>query len=131
MKHTNAHAMHYVNRIVLTETLTQHAPDNEIRFTHLCMCTVCLSMCVCPFFVPMLFLVNVNPHLFSIRPSGKPSTMQPPPNGLVCIMDPHDVSSLALSLHSSPCSHIIQLPHKQSDETTVSIIMSATYYYCV
>lgn len=71
---------------------------------HLC---VNVSMCVCHCFVPMPFLVHVSPHLFSKRQSGKPSTMQPPSKGLLCIVDPHDVSSLALSLHSCPCSHII------------------------
>ncbi len=45
-------------------------------------------------------------------------------------MDPHDVSSPALSLHSCPCSHIISLPHKQLDEQTQSIIMGAICYHC-
>lgn len=48
----------------------------------LCVCRqhVCTytSMCVCHCFVPMPFLVHVNPHLFSKRQSGKPSNMWSP-----------------------------------------------------
>lgn len=109
-RHTHAHTIYYVKQMeVMTETLTHHALDNYIRlyvFTCMCAC-LCVHVCLSVFFVPMPSLVDVNPHLFSERQSGKPSTMQCPSNGLICIMDPHDVSSLALSLHSSPCSHII------------------------
>lgn len=112
-RHAHAHTTYYAKQTeVMTEMLTHHALDNYIRLYVLrvcvCLCAcLCVHVCLSVFFVPMPSLVDVNPHLFSERQSGTPSTTQSPSNGLVCIMDPHDVSSLALSLHSSPCSHII------------------------
>lgn len=114
----------------MTKTLTHHAIslDNYICF-YVNVQFVCMCVCHC------FFSHALSCHVMSIltcsvkkQRGGKPSTMQCPSNGPFCITDPHDVSSLALSLHSCPCSHIIYLPHKQFDEKS---IMMATYYHCI
>lgn len=95
----------------------------------MCMYTLCVCMCVCHCFVPMPFLVHVNPHLFSKRQSRKPSSGQPPPPQAAS-----PASWTRMMCHRWLC-HCIPVPALTlSNYHTNSLtrrLMRAIYYYCI
>ena len=76
------------------------------------------------------------------KPSPLCSCLKCPPlsqHGFLCTVDPHDVSTLALSAHTSPHPPIIWLLHKQSHhkgavtaavlQTSVLLSLSSAYFF--